>query len=166
MGFRRKLSSRTREAEGVWVAFPEYESDCGKIPELKIARMAKNNPRYLKAYDLHFKTAKRALRRKSVTVEDASRANLLVFVDAGLLDWKDLANSDTDGKELVAGQGKFLEYTKEHARIFFEEHNDFLVQAIDYAEDEETFVAEELEDEAKNSAKSLSSTSSGESFES
>ena len=67
---------------------------------------------------------------------------------------------------LVAGQGKFLEYTKEHARIFFEEHNDFLVQAIDYAEDEETFVAEELEDEAKNSAKSLSSTSSGESFES
>ena len=39
MGFRRKLSSRTREAEGVWVAFPEYESDCGKIPELKIARI-------------------------------------------------------------------------------------------------------------------------------
>lgn len=163
MGFRRKLSSRQKEAEGVWVSFPEYETECGKIPKLKIARMAKNNPRYLKAYDLHFKTAKRALRRKSVTVEDASKANLLVFIDAGLLDWEDMPNFDTVSKELIPGQGKFLSYTKEHAKIFFDEHNDFLTQAIDCAEDEETFIAEELEDEAKNSVKSSSSTSSGES---
>lgn len=136
--FSQFKTSKFAETEGVDVRF-KANSD-GTIPSFRIARMAKSNPKYLKAVEARTKPHRKDIIEKAITNEIAEEINLDVFCDAVLIGWENIVGED----------GRVIPYTRDDAKKLMTELPDLYEILKEKAEDIDNFLSSNLVSEAKN----------------
>ena len=95
--FRTFETDRAAEQEGVWV---EYSAnDDGTVPGFKLARAAASNSHYKRVLERKMRPHRRALELKAMSDAKAEELLMEVFVEALLLDWRNV--QDRDGAVLA-----------------------------------------------------------------
>ena len=132
MGDIRKMfgTNKNAEIDGVW-------QDIGEKVKVKVARIG--NPQYQKAFRKITKPHKQALRRGSLNDEVADKLLIKAMAKSILLDWSGL---EEDGKPVP--------YSYENAVRLLTDYRDFRDDVSDFANDMESFRAEEDKETEKN----------------
>lgn len=136
--FKQFGTDKTKEIEGVLVEYPANED--GSIPSFKLARMCRSNKRYVKAVETATRPHKRAGELGTIKPEVAEEIMLDVFVGTILLGWENL--QDLEGKEIP--------YSKSKAKEIMVEIPDLYDDLQKKANDINTFLKSEMEQEEKN----------------
>lgn len=86
--FKQFSSSKQKASTGVWVEYSPNED--GTIPAFLIARAHKFNKRYATALAAATQPHRRALATETLDNKTAEKVMLQVFLDAILLDWRNV----------------------------------------------------------------------------
>lgn len=127
------------ENEGVFVDVGIINED-GSTPEFKLARMGKTNKRYTKTLNRVTRPHERAIQLGTMNEAVAERLFREVFVDAILLDWRNV--QDREGKKLPFNRDNALKLLTDLPELYDE--------LQDKAKKSATFRAEALDDAAGN----------------
>lgn len=115
MSLKSKFKTDTQAAnEGVWFEYPEAANDDGTVPAFRVARKSSSqNKAYalaMREYTKELTSADGVATLADVDSEDEKAADLGVFVDSLLTDWRNFQPED---------DGKVLDYDKAAARGVF-----------------------------------------------
>lgn len=126
------------EKGGVWV---EYDVNADNTtPAFRVARISKTNVKYQKALERRMKPIRRSLTLGTITEKESQRLYREVFLDAILLDWKNIKDENEEG----------ILFSKENARKLFEDLPELFLDLQEKASDVSLFREEQKEDDAKN----------------
>ena len=149
------------ERKGVGIDLPA--NDDGSVPCIYIARAGRNNPDYQKVVDRIMKPFRRAAQVGALPQKKQDELTREAFAEAGIVGWKNVLLSDVsgnDGKEGRTLDEGFADYSKDNAVKLLTRLPDLYTSLIELSVDRNTFLAVEKEEDAKNSVKSLSTSSS------
>ncbi|MDP6698088.1 MAG: hypothetical protein QGH25_00440 [Candidatus Latescibacteria bacterium] len=135
---KRYGTDETAELEGTWV-------DMGEGLKIKIARL--NNPNYVKVHNRLMQPYRGQTMRGTMSPEVTLRITCESLAETILLDW--------DGMEY---NGKKLPHSTANALKVLTEFKDFREDVIFLAAEKETFRAEALKEDQKNSASGSAGT--------
>lgn len=136
--FKQFETSKEAEQDGIWIEYGPNED--GTIPGFKIARAGKGNKKWVKAVERATKPHRRAMELGTLDNAVAEKLMRGVFVEAILVDWRNV--NDKDGKPLAlnaTNANALLEALPE----LYDDLNEKAGKAASFRE-------EALENEAKN----------------
>ena len=136
--FKQFETNKTAEQDGIWVEYGPNED--GTVPGFKIARAGKSNKKWAKAIERATKPHRRLMELGTLDNAVAEKLMRGVFVEAILIDWRNVR--DKDGKE--------LQLNKVNAENLFEALPELYDDLNDKANKAAMFRDEALETEAKN----------------
>ena len=136
--FKQFATNKDAETQGVWVEYGPNED--GTVPSFKLARAGKSNEKWAKLLEKATRPHRRALELGRLDNKISDQIFKGVFVEAVLLDWKNV--KDRDGNDFPFTRSNALELMNQLPELY-----DDLSEKASKA----TLFAEvELEADAKN----------------
>lgn len=137
------------EREGRWFDLTSIKNDDGTVPGFKMARMHKNNPEYQSRLERLSKELRQAIELDTLTEDIAGPVMRGVFVEAVLLDWRNVFDEDN----------KPIPFSKENADKLLSELPDLYLILADEARKLGNFRNAQVEEVAKKSLPPLKTPS-------
>ena len=125
------------EKNGVWIEYPGGEM-------FKVARIGTNESAYGKLLRQKTKHLRRKIEADTLDVDVLGKIMMDVFVQTSLLDWKNVKEKDSDGKE------KLIDFNKENALELMRRLPDLFDDLHTQAQSLSTFQKESVEKDSKN----------------
>lgn len=144
------------ERKGVGIQFPT--NDDGSVPEIFIARAGRSNPDYHRVAERVMKPFRRMAQVGALPAAKQDELTLEIFAEAGIVGWKNIPLDDVTG--LATDTGKFADPTTDNKIALLKNLPEVYGQLIELATNRDTFMAVQKAEDAKNSVKSLPTSSS------
>lgn len=147
MSLRKTFKTdQNAEVEGVWVPVGVNEHN-NKPIEIRLSRMSRTNKRYTKLLEEVTRPHSASIQNESMDNDLGTKLLREVFVDAVLLDWKNLPKSELTGN--VADK-EDLPFNRENVLALFDELPDLYDDWESRAKKAATFREQERKSAAKN----------------
>lgn len=131
--FKTFKTNKKAEDEGVWILFDDVGFLC--------RRLTVDDPKFRKITEQKTKPYRQAIRNETLSPEILRSINVEVFVEACLLDWRNVTGSDSQP----------LAFSKENAKWLFLELPELFNLVSEEASKMKNFqTVEEIEDDSKN----------------
>lgn len=138
-------TDKKAEIDGIKVEYAANED--GSIPTFYIRRMSRSNLKYTKSLEARTRPFRRLIENDQLDPKLAEKINIDIFLDSVLVHFENVPASDVTGKKDETG---FASYTKENARLLFENLPDLYDDLQTKAQKASMFKEGVLEDEAEN----------------
>ena len=117
------------EKDGIWIDYGPFA--------FKIARAGGSNEKYKRMLQARMKPYRRQIQNETMSEEKAQTILLETFVDAVLLDWRDVADRE----------GNVMDFNRENALQLFSDLKDLLADLQTQAQKISNFRREEVEED-------------------
>lgn len=142
---RQFKTNKVKVTEGAPVDFPPNED--GSIPVFYISQMSDNNPQYQAKLAALTKPYERQIKAQTLSNSKAMEINCELVATVSLKNWENVLLSDVTGDSNDTG---FAPFSVANARKLLQRLPDLCTELVTAGQNFRTFLADEMEDEAKN----------------